>query len=138
RAKRLARVADVAGAMTLEGLRGTPRAFDLRIQKARAQPGQIAVAEHVRALVRQSEIRESHRENDPRVQDAYSIRCIPQVHGATRDALGYVEKILEIKSAGATDNPLVFPDSGDDISGENVNGAPLDHVLDFADIAVTA
>ena len=137
RAKRLARVADVAGAMTLEALMGTPRAFDLRIQKARPHPGQIAVAEHVRALVRQSEIRESHRENDPRVQDAYSIRCIPQVHGAVRDALGYVEKILEIESAGATDNPLVFPESGDVISGGNFHGAPLAHALDFAAIALT-
>jgi len=126
RAKRLARVADVAGAMTLEALMGTPRAFDLRIQKARPHPGQIAVAEHVRALVRQSEIRESH-----------SIRCIPQVHGAVRDALGYVEKILEIESAGATDNPLVFPESGDVISGGNFHGAPLAHALDFAAIALT-
>jgi len=137
RGKRLARVADVAGAMTLEGLMGTPRAFDLRIQKARPHPGQMAVAEHVRALLGQSEIRESHRANDPRVQDAYSIRCIPQVHGAVRDALGYVEKILEIESAGATDNPLVFPDSGDVISGGNFHGAPLAHALDFAAIALT-
>ena len=137
RGKRLARVADVAGAMTLEGLMGTPRAFDLRIQKARPHPGQMAVAEHVRALLGQSEIRESHRANDPRVQDAYSIRCIPQVHGAVRDALGYVEKILEIESAGATDNPLVFPESGDVISGGNFHGAPLAHALDFAAIALT-
>jgi histidine ammonia-lyase len=137
RAKRLARVADVAGAMTLEGLMGTPRAFDSRIQQARPHPGQIAVAQHVRALVRQSEIRESHRENDPRVQDAYSIRCIPQVHGAARDALGYVEKILEIESAGATDNPLVFPEGGDVISGGNFHGAPLALGLDFAAIALT-
>jgi len=79
-------------------------------------------AEHLRALVQQSEIRESHRQNDPRVQDAYSLRCIPQVHGAARDALGYVEKILEIESAGATDNPLVFPESGDVISGGNFHG----------------
>jgi len=137
RGKRLARVADVAGAMTLEGLMGTPRAFDLRIQKARPHPGQMAVAEHVRALLGQSEIRESHRANDPRVQDAYSIRCIPQVHGAVRDALGYVEKILEIESAGATDNPLVFPESGDVISGGNFHGAPLAHALDFAAIVLT-
>ena len=88
RAKRLSRVADIAGAMTLEALMGTPRAFDPRIQKARPHPGQMAVAEHLRALLRQSEIRESHRQNDPRVQDAYSLRCMPQVHGAARDALG--------------------------------------------------
>jgi histidine ammonia-lyase len=137
RAKRLSRVADIAGAMTLEALMGTPRAFDPRIQKARPHPGQMAVAEHLRALVRQSEIRESHRENDPRVQDAYSLRCIPQVHGAARDALGYVEKILEIESAGATDNPLVFPESGDVISGGNFHGAPLALALDFAAIALT-
>jgi histidine ammonia-lyase len=137
RAKRLARVADVAGAMTLEGLMGTPRAFDLRIQQARPHPGQVAVAEHLRALVQESEIRESHRENDPRVQDAYSLRCIPQVHGAARDALGYAEKILEIESAGATDNPLVFPESGDVISGGNFHGAPLALALDFAAIALT-
>jgi len=137
RGKRLSRLADVAGAMTLEGLMGTPRAFDPRIQKARPHPGQMAVAEHLRALVRQSEIRESHRENDPRVQDAYSLRCIPQVHGAARDALGYVEKILEIESAGATDNPLVFPESGDVISGGNFHGAPLALALDFAAIALT-
>lgn len=137
RAKRLARVADLAGAMTLEALMGTPRAFDSRIQKARPHPGQIAVAEHVRSLVRQSEIRESHRENDPRVQDAYSIRCIPQVHGAVRDALAYTENVLEIESAGATDNPLVFPENGDVISGGNFHGAPLALALDFAAIAVT-
>ncbi len=137
RAKRLSRVADVAGAMTLEGLMGTPRAFDLRIQKARPHPGQLAVAEHLRALVRESEIRESHRQNDPRVQDAYSLRCIPQVHGAARDALAYVEKVLEIESAGATDNPLVFPETGDVISGGNFHGAPLALALDFAAIALT-
>ena len=137
RAKRLARVADLAGAMTLEALMGTPRAFDSRIHKARPHPGQITVAEHMRSLVRQSEIRESHREDDPRVQDAYSIRCIPQVHGAVRDALAYAENVLEIESAGATDNPLVFPEKGDVISGGNFHGAPLALALDFAAIAVT-
>jgi len=137
RAKRLSRVADVAGAMSLEGLMGTPRAFDSRIQKARPHRGQLAVAQHLRALVRQSEIRESHRQNDPRVQDAYSLRCIPQVHGAVRDALRYVERTLEIESAGATDNPLVFPETSDVISGGNFHGAPLALALDFAAIAVT-
>src|SRR5205814_6292913 len=137
RAKRLSRVADVAGAMTLEALMGTPRAFDLRIQKARPHPGQIAVAEHLCALVRQSQIRESHRQDDPRVQDAYSLRCMPQVHGAARDALAYVEKVLEIESAGATDNPLVFPDKEDVISGGNFHGAPLALAFDFAAIALT-
>lgn len=137
RARRIAQVADVAGAMTLEGLMGTPRAFDLRIQKARPHPGQLAVAEHVRALVRNSEIRESHRENDPRVQDAYSIRCIPQVHGAVHDALTHVEKILLTESVSATDNPLVFAESGEVISGGNFHGAPLALGLDYAAIALT-
>jgi histidine ammonia-lyase len=123
--------------MTLEGLMGTPRAFDSRIQKARPHPGQIAVAEHLGALVRESEIRESHRQNDPRVQDAYSLRCMPQVHGAARDALAYVENTLEIESAGATDNPLVFAENGDVISGGNFHGAPLALGLDFAAIALT-
>ncbi len=137
RAQRLARVADVAGAMTLESLMGTPRAFDVRLHQARPHSGQIEAAQHMRALLRESEIRESHRENDPRVQDAYSIRCIPQVHGAVRDALSHAEEVLAIESASATDNPLVFPDTGDVISGGNFHGAPLAIVLDYAAIAVT-
>ena len=137
RAKRLAHVADVAGAMTLEGLMGTPRAFDPRLQRARPHPGQVAVGEHMRDLLRGSEIRESHRQNDPRVQDAYSVRCIPQVHGAVRDAFAHVEQVLSIESAGATDNPLVFPESGDVISGGNFHGAPLALALDYAAIALT-
>ncbi|HEY2101899.1 MAG TPA: histidine ammonia-lyase [Chthoniobacterales bacterium] len=137
RAKRLAHVADLAGAMTLEALMGTPRAFDPRIQNARPHRGQMAVAEHLRTLLRGSEIRESHRQNDPRVQDAYSTRCIPQVHGAVRDAFAHVEQVLAIESAGATDNPLVFPEQGDVISGGNFHGAPLALALDYAAIALT-
>src|SRR5438552_11739411 len=137
RAKRLAHVADVAGAMTLEGLMGTPRAFDPRLQRARPHPGQVSVGEHMRDLLRGSEIHESHRQNDPRVQDAYSVRCIPQVHGAVRDAFAHVEQVLLVESAGATDNPLVFPDSGDVISGGNFHGAPLAIALDYAAIALT-
>ncbi len=137
RAQQLACVADVAGAMTLESLMGTPRAFDLRLHQARPHPGQLAVAQHMRALLRGSEIRESHRENDPRVQDAYSVRCIPQVHGAVRDALAHVEEVLAIESSSATDNPLVFPETGEVISGGNFHGAPLALALDYAAIAVT-
>lgn len=137
RAKRLAHVADLAGAMTLEALMGTPRAFDPRIQNARPHRGQMAAAEHLRTLLRGSEIRESHRQNDPRVQDAYSTRCIPQVHGAVRDAFAHVEQVLAIESAGATDNPLVFPEQGDVISGGNFHGAPLALALDYAAIALT-
>src|SRR5438270_3183693 len=136
-AKRLAQVADIAGSMTLEGLMGTPRAFDPRLQRSRPHPGQVAVGEQMRDLLRGSEIRESHRENDPRVQDAYSVRCIPQVHGAVRDAFAHVEQVLSIESAGATDNPLIFPESGDVISGGNFHGAPLALALDYAAIALT-
>src|ERR1700736_1353874 len=124
RAKRLVRVADVSGAMSLEALKGTPAAFDLRLQDVRPHPGQKAVAKHLLSLMKSSEIRKSHIENDPRVQDAYSLRCMPQVHGAVRGALAHCEDVLLIESASATDNPLVF-ENGDVISGGNFHGAPL-------------
>jgi histidine ammonia-lyase len=137
RADRLVRIADVAGAMSLEALRGTPVAFDERIHAARPHPGQIAVAQHMRDLLRDSEIRRSHLDNDPRVQDAYSLRCIPQVHGAVRTALSHAIDIVEIETGSATDNPLVFSDTGDVISGGNFHGAPLAVVFDYAAIALT-
>ncbi len=137
RAKRLSRVADVAGAMSLEALKGTPDAFDARIHNARPHPGQQAVGEHLRMLLAESEIRESHRSGDPRVQDAYSLRCMPQVHGAVRAALTHVEEIFAIESAAATDNPLIFAENGDVLSGGNFHGAPLALTLDYAAIALT-
>jgi histidine ammonia-lyase len=137
RAKQLAGVADIAGAMTLEALKGTPTAFDARIHEARPHSGQQAVAKHLLELLRDSEIRQSHVANDPRVQDAYSLRCMPQVHGAVRGALDHCEKVLQIESASATDNPLVFAKSGDVLSGGNFHGAPLALALDYAAIAVT-
>jgi len=137
RAKRLANVSDVAGAMTLEGLRDTPAAFDARLQDARAHGGQKAAAAHLNSLLQQSQIRESHRQGDPRVQDAYSIRCMPQVHGAVRDVFAHCEEILEVESASATDNPLVFIESGDVVSGGNFHGAPLAFAFDYAAIALT-
>ena len=137
RAEKLAQAADVAGAMTLEALKGTPAAFDERIQAARPHPGQIAVAEHLRALLADSEIRDSHRENDPRVQDAYSLRCMPQVHGATRGALTHIRQILQIETASGTDNPLVFAAEEELISGGNFHGAPVALALDYAAIALT-
>ena len=143
RAQRLARVADVAGAMTLEALKGTPAAFDLRLQNARPHPGQKVVAEHLLSLMDGSEIRQSHLTDDPRVQDAYSLRCMPQVHGAVRDALAHCEAVLLIESASATDNPLVFavagngdPGKGEVISGGNFHGAPLALAFDYAAIAM--
>jgi histidine ammonia-lyase len=137
RAKRLANVSDVAGAITLEGLRDTPAAFDPRLHDARPHQGQKTVAAHLNSLLQGSEIRESHRKNDPRVQDAYSVRCMPQVHGAVRDVLAHCEQILSVESASATDNPLVFADSGDVVSGGNFHGAPLAFAFDYAAIALT-
>jgi histidine ammonia-lyase len=141
RAVRVNRLFDLAGAMALEALRGTPVAFDERIHLARPHPGQIQAAEHLRALLVDSEIRESHRTNDPRVQDAYCLRCMPQVHGAARGALQHVREVIEIETGSATDNPLIFCDhlsgSSEVISGGNFHGAPLGMALDYAAIAVT-
>lgn len=137
RAKRLSRVADVAGAMSLEALKGTPAAFDERIHQARPHAGQCAVAAHLRWLLRESEIRASHLSGDPRVQDAYSLRCMPQVHGAVRGALEHCEEILSVESGSATDNPLVFIGDEAVISGGNFHGAPIALALDYAAIAVT-
>ena len=137
RAERLARLADVAGAMTLEALRDTPVAFDERIHAVRPQRGQIEVAAHLRELLSGSEIRRSHLENDPRVQDAYSLRCMPQVHGAVRSALANARDIVEIETGSATDNPLVFADTGEVLSGGNFHGAPLALAFDYAAIAMT-
>jgi histidine ammonia-lyase len=137
RAERVARLANVAGAMTLEAVRGTPVAFDERIHAARPHPGQIEVARHLRELLRDSQIRDSHLQNDPRVQDAYSLRCMPQVHGAIRDALGRARETIEIETGSATDNPLVFAETGEVLSGGNFHGAPLALAFDFAAIALT-
>ena len=136
RAERITRLADVAGAMTLEALRGTPVAFDERIQDARPHQGQRDVASHLRDLLLNSEIRESHISNDPRVQDAYSLRCMPQVHGAVRGALNHSREVVEIESGSATDNPLVFADTGEVLSGGNFHGAPLALAFDYAAIAL--
>ncbi len=136
RAERLLLLADVAGTMTLEALLGTPVAFDPRIHAARPFAGQVAVAEHLCELMEGSEIRDSHFEGDERVQDAYSLRCMPQVHGAVRDAIAHVTQIVVTESASATDNPLVF-ENGDVLSGGNFHGAPLAMGFDYAAIAMT-
>jgi len=137
RADRLVRLADVAGAMTVEALRGTPVAFDERIHQARPHSGQVQVAAHLRDLLSESEIRDSHLENDPRVQDAYSLRCMPQVHGAVRGALAHARDIVETETGSATDNPLVFSQTGEVCSGGNFHGAPLALCFDYAAIALT-
>ena len=137
RAERLTRLADVSGAMSLEALKGTPVAFDERIHAARPHAGQVAVAVHLRELLQGSEIRNSHLENDPRVQDAYSLRCMPQVHGAVRGALTHAREIVEVEAGSATDNPLVFSETGEVFSGGNFHGAPLALAFDYAAIALT-
>ncbi len=135
RAERVLETAEVAGAMSLEALRGTPDAFDPAIQILRRQPGQVASAERLRALLADSEIRESHRQDDPRVQDAYSLRCMPQVHGAARQGLAYARTVLEAEVNAVTDNPLLFPDTGRVLSGGNFHGQPVAQVLDLIAIA---
>ncbi len=144
RAQRVVRLADLAGAMSLEALMGTPAAFDERIHLARPHAGQVASAAHLLKLLEDSEIRESHREHDPRVQDAYCLRCMPQVHGAVRDVLTHVTGVLEIETGSATDNPLIFPDTFDEsgsrgvvLSGGNFHGAPLAYGFDYAAVALT-
>ena len=137
RAERVAFLADVAGAMTLEAVRGTPVAFDERIHATRPHPGQIEVAAHLRELLRDSQIRQSHLENDPRVQDAYSLRCMPQVHGAIRGAIQHAREVVEIETGSATDNPLVFAETGEVLSGGNFHGAPLALAFDYVAIAMT-
>src|SRR3954466_6493849 len=140
-AERAVETAEVAGAMSLEALRGTPDAFHPAIMRARPHPGQAASAERLRALLAESEIRESHRDrqDDPRVQDAYSLRCMPQVHGAARAAFAYARQVLEVEANSATDNPLIFPDEGEGglvVSGGNFHGQPVAQVLDVIALAL--
>jgi histidine ammonia-lyase len=136
RAERLVRVADAAGAATLEALLGTPVAFNERIHRTRPQFGQLEVAEHLRDLLDGSEIRQSHVSNDPRIQDAYSLRCMPQVHGAVRGALRFARETVEVETGSGTDNPLVFAGSDEVLSGGNFHGAPLGYAFDLAAIAL--
>jgi histidine ammonia-lyase len=143
-AETLVDTADVIGAMACDALKGTNVAFDERIQKARPHAGQIKTAANLRRLLEQSEIRESHRDCG-RVQDAYSLRCIPQVHGAVRDTLAHCRRIFETETNSAVDNPLVFVKNpkamdgeGDVLSGGNFHGEPLAFALDFLAIALSA
>ncbi len=141
RAKQLADLADIAAAMSFDALRATDTAFDARIHRARPHRGQQYVAEHMLQLVAGSEIRKSHLDNDPRVQDAYSLRCIPQVHGSVRDTIEFVERVLSTEINSATDNPLIIPDEeGDDgvhLEGGNFHGEPLALALDYLAIAIS-
>jgi histidine ammonia-lyase len=132
--------ADVIGGLTCDALKGTDAAFDERIHKARPHSGQMKSAANLRRMLEGSQIRESHRQCG-RVQDAYSLRCIPQVHGAIRDTLVHCREVFEIETNSAVDNPLVFitgDSEGDVISGGNFHGEPLAFALDFLAIALCA
>lgn len=136
RSEALADLADLAGAMTLEGLLGSHRPFGAEIQKIRPHPGQIACARRLRELLADSELMESHA-NCAKVQDPYSLRCMPQVHGAARDGISFARGVLEIEVNSATDNPLVFTDSNTIVSGGNFHGQPVSLALDVLAMALT-
>jgi histidine ammonia-lyase len=147
-AERLARTASVAAAMSTEALRGTEVAFSAAYQSTRPHPGQVRTAAELRWLLRDSELQRSHHADSHRIQDPYSLRCVPQVHGAARDALAYLHGVLDIEMNSATDNPLVFPEGGrvpEDalatghglvISGGNFHGEPVALALDLAKLAI--
>jgi histidine ammonia-lyase len=147
-ADRLTRTASVAAALSVEALLGTDVAFAAPYQLARPHPGQIAVAAELRHLLRDSTLQARHKGDAHKIQDPYSLRCVPQVHGAVRDALDYLRRVLDIEMNSATDNPLVFPEGGvvDEaalatggglvISGGNFHGEPIAFALDFAKIAL--
>jgi histidine ammonia-lyase len=135
RIQRMLAHADLAAAMTLESIRGSAAPFDARIHQARPHPGQQAVAASLLRLLTESEILPSHA-NCPKVQDPYSVRCVPQVHGAVRDAFAHVRGVVEIELNSTTDNPLVFPE-GDIVSGGNFHGEPLALGLDYLALAVS-
>lgn len=133
-ARRLATVADISGAMSFEALRGLPEALDPLLQRVRPHPGQQASADNLRRLIAGSEILAEPRANG-KVQDAYSLRCMPQVHGASRDAIGYAATVVEVEMNAATDNPLIFPDEGRVISGGNFHGQPVAIAMDLLTMA---
>jgi len=131
----LAPLADVAAALSLEALKGVPYAFDPRTHELRPHEGQQIVARNILNLIDSSEIIEKYKHD--RVQDAYSLRCVPQVHGASRDALDYVKNKIQIEINSVTDNPLIFPAEGEAISGGNFHGEPIALAMDFLGIALS-
>ncbi|HSB73113.1 MAG TPA: histidine ammonia-lyase [Candidatus Methylomirabilis sp.] len=135
RAEGLVRLADVAGAMTLEALRGSFVPFDPRLQAVRPHPGQAGTAENLRRLLQESEINLSHKDCG-KIQDSYTLRCIPQVHGGVREVMAFAEAIHERELNSATDNPLIFPDSGDILPGGNFHGHPVALALDALAVAL--
>jgi len=128
-------LADVSSAMTLEALRGSQVPFDPRLQAVRPHPGQAATAQNLRNLLRDSEVMVSHKDCG-KIQDSYSLRCIPQVHGGVRDVLAFAHATVTRELNAATDNPLIFPESGDILSGGNFHGHPVALALDALGIAL--
>ncbi len=126
----LAKAADVAAAMTVEGILGTDRAFDERLQRLRPHPGSVDSASNLRHLLRGSAIVASHRESEHLVQDAYSLRCVPHVHGAFREVMSFARTLLEREVGSVTDNPIVLPDDGEIVSGGNFHGQPVAVAMD--------
>jgi len=137
RAKRLIKLADISAALSHEALRATDKAFDERIHQLRPFPGQLTTAKNILTLIRNSEIRKSHLENDSRIQDAYSIRCVPQIHGASRDAIDYVVSRVEIEINSVNDNPVIFPETEEHIEGGNFHGQSMALAMDFMSIALS-
>ncbi len=134
-AENLAKNADIISAMTMEALKGIVDAYDEKVHMARGQQGQMIEARNMLRLIEGSEL--TTRQGEIRVQDAYSLRCIPQIHGATRDAINYVKNIVTIEINAATDNPLIFADQNQVISGGNFHGQPMALAMDFLGIAVS-
>lgn len=135
RAEALAEVFDIAGAMVVEGQLGSHVPFQEHLHTVRAHPGQLAAAAHLRSLLKDSALVQTHVDCE-KVQDAYSLRCMPQVHGAARDGLAYARRVLEVEVNSATDNPLVFADRREVVSGGNFHGQPVSLALDVVAIAL--
>jgi histidine ammonia-lyase len=137
RAKKLIDLSDAAAALSHEALRGTDKAFYEKLHKLRPYPGQLTTARNILALIKDSEIRDSHKHGDKKVQDAYSLRCVPQIHGASRDAIDYICGQISVEINSANDNPLIFPESDDIIEGGNFHGQPVALPMDFMSIALS-
>ncbi len=137
RAKKLLKIADICASLSHEALRATDKAFDKKIHELRPFPGQISTASNVLALIKNSEIRKSHLNHHNKIQDAYSIRCVPQIHGASRDAVDYVCSRVKIEMNSVNDNPIIFPETGEHIEGGNFHGQSMALAMDFMGIALS-
>jgi histidine ammonia-lyase len=137
RARKIINLADAAAALSHEALRGTDKAFSKKLHKLRPYPGQLKTAANILSLIKNSQIRDSHKHDDRKVQDAYSLRCVPQIHGASRDAIDYVSSRISIEINSANDNPLIFPETDEVIEGGNFHGQPVALAMDFMSIALS-